>query len=499
MPPGKPLDAQSVAALREWIDQGALWPDSAPGAAQPAWWSFQKIVKPPVPRSESTWARNDIDRFLEAGFRKQALKPATEAGRAALIRRLSYGLHGLPATADEAAAFEKDTASDAYEKLVDRLLASPRYGEKAGRFWLDLARYSDTAGFELDTYIADAWRYRDYVIQSFNDDKPYNRFIREQIAGDEMFRDDPAAQTGTGYFCVGPNRDGFPDQADINRVEVLTDFVDTTSSVFLGLSAGCARCHDHKYDPIPQRDYFRMQAIFAPFVKTRVPLNRLNSLFWDVSENIREIKLREIGEELTAIQSPCRNKLYQARLAAIPADAARAIQTEDAKRTPEQEVLTRKYESEVRVSNDEIRGCLSPEKAAELHAIEKRLVAMFSGYRSKPFACGVTDMSDVSPRTYMPVRGAAKGTEVFPGFFSALGGGDVSLEPPELPTSTGPIPYQPTTGRRKALAEWLTKPDHPLTPRVIANRIWQFHFGKGIVATPNDFGRRGADMQPGVV
>jgi len=436
MPANKPLDPADVATLKEWIDAGAPWLD-APASPVSNWWSFQPVKRPTLPPSSSPWPRNDIDHFISAKHAEHKLTPAPEADRATLVRRAYYDLTGLPPTARQLA----DAAP--YEQLIDQLLASPRYGEKWGRYWLDLVRYADTAGFELDTHIPDAWRYRDYVIDSFNADKPYPRFLREQIAGDELYRDDPKAITGTGLFCVGPNRDGFPDQADINRVEVLTDFVDTTSSVVLGLSAGCARCHDHKFDPIPQRDYFRMQAIFAPFIKSRIPLSRLESLGYDVAENNREIKLREIAEEIRAVQATCK----------------------------------------------ELQNCADPIAASKLQTIQTRLVKMFAGLKPKPFACGITDASDVSPKTFIP--GTSK-TEINPGFFSALGGGDVSLVAPELAVSTGPIPYRATTGRRAALAEWLSKPDHPLTNRVLVNRIWQQHFGRGLVSTPNDFGTRGA-------
>ncbi len=435
MPAANLLPSAEVAILKEWIDSGAPWL-AAPSTPVPNWWSFQPIRRPAVPAAQSTWAKNPIDHFIAVKHAEKKLSPAPEADRATLVRRLYLDLTGLPPTAAQLAD------APAYEQLVDQLLASPRYGEKWGRYWLDLVRYSDTAGFELDTHIPDAWRYRDYVIDSFNNDKPYTLFLREQIAGDELFRDDPVAITGTGYYCVGPNRDYFPDQADINRVETLTDFVDTTSSVVLGLSAGCARCHDHKFDPIPQRDYFRMQAVFAPFVKTRVPLSRLESLGFDTGENKREIQLREIGEQIRDVRSKCKD----------------------------------------------LANCADPADAAKLLQVQQRLVKMFANYKAKPFACGITDISDVSPKTFIPGKGKQ---EIFPGFFTALGGGDISLDPPELPVATGPIPYQPTTGRRTALAEWLTKADHPLTNRVIVNRIWQQHFGRGIVATPNDFGTRG--------
>jgi hypothetical protein len=447
MPPTQALSPKEVEILDRWIAAGAEWPaHHKPGQAAANWWSFQPVIRPAIPAVPSAWARNPVDRFLLAKMSEQGLSPAPEATPAALARRVSYNLTGLPLPSER---LQSLTLSD-YPKLVDELLASPHYGEKWGRHWLDLVRYSDTAGFELDSYIADAWRYRDWVIDSFNADKPYDRFIKEQLAGDEFFPEDPVAQTGTGFFCVGPNRDLFPDQADINRVETLTDFVDTTGGVFLGLTVGCARCHDHKFDPIPQRDYYRLQAVFAPAVKTRIALNRLTSLGFEVGENVREIKLREIGEEIGVVQARCREKFS---------------------------------------SQDDIRGCLNPEESARLHEIEKRLVGIYASYRAKPFACGLTDVGDYAPKTYVPVRGSAKGEPVNPGFLSLLGGGDTPPDGFERPT-TGPIPLTPTTGRRKALAEWIASPGNPLTARVMVNRIWQYHFGRGLVSTPSDFGSR---------
>jgi cytochrome c551/c552 len=490
MPPGPALSAAEIETLRRWIEVGARWPQSQSAVQSSQWWAFRKPVLPAVPRSGSKWARNEVDEFVLAKLKANSLDPSPEASRATLIRRLTYDLTGLPPSSADVAAFVADAAPDAYEKLVERLLASPRYGEKWGRHWLDLVRYSDTAGFELDSYIADAWRYRDWVIDSFNSDKPYNRFIKEQLAGDEVAPEDPVAQTGTGFFCVGPNRDLFPDQADINRVETLTDFVDTTGGVFLGLTVGCARCHDHKYDPIPQRDYYKLQAVFAPAVKTKVALNRLSSLGWERQENTNEIKLREIGEQIGAVQKRCRTQLSDAKLAKLPQEVQQALRLADPDRTVRQRELASEYERHGRVTDEEIRACLSQSEAERLDAIEKRLVSMFAGYRSKPFACGVTDVGDYSPRTYMPVKGFAKGEVVNPGFLSALGGGEIPEQSFERPT-TGPIPLTPTTGRRIALANWIASPDNPLTARVMANRVWQYHFGRGIVATPSDFGVRG--------
>jgi hypothetical protein len=489
MPPGRKLDDADLAALRKWIDAGAQW-SAGGGNGAPGWWAFQKVARPPVPRGPSNWTtRNPIDAFVWTKLAALGLAPAPEADRATLARRLYTDLHGLAPTYEQVQELVRDPAPDAYDKLVARLLDSPRYGEKWGRHWLDLVRYSDTAGFELDSYVADAWRYRDYVIDSFNKDKPYDRFIKEQIAGDEYFPEDPVANTATGYFCVGPNRDGFPDQADVNRVETLTDYVDTTGAAFLGLTVGCARCHDHKYDPIPQREYYKLQAVFAPAVKTRVPLSRLASLGWDVAENVREVKFYEIGDQIRAAQGRCQTKLRAERLAKLEPEVREAIETDDARKTPRQRELATMYGGRAQARESDVRACLSPEEEARLRDIEKRLLGMFSGYRPKPFACGVTDVGDFAPKTLIPGRDGFK-TEVGPGTLTALGGGDIADRSFERPT-TGPIPMAPTTGRRHALAAWIASADNPLTARVMVNRIWQHHFGQGIVATPSNFGARG--------
>ena len=242
--------------------------------------------------------RTPIDGFIAAKLAEQKLKPAKEADRLDLIRRAYLDLHGLPPTAEQVEKFVADPAPDAYEKLIDELLASPRYGEKWGRHWLDLARYGDTAGFEQDPYLLYAWRYRDYVIDSFNNDKPYDRFVKEQIGGDELYPDDPPSMSGTGFYTVGPNRDMLYKVEDINRVETLIDWVDTTGSVFLGLTVGCARCHDHKFDPIPQRDYMALQAIFQPAEKTRVFLQYDPARGYDLAEVGRQVRLYEISDQL---------------------------------------------------------------------------------------------------------------------------------------------------------------------------------------------------------
>lgn len=487
MPPAKPLGDSEIEILKSWVDAGAVWPDTAPVAKGPVsnWWAFQKVKRPAGAASTSA----QVDAYIDAALAAQKLPAVPAADRATLARRAYLDLWGLPPTAAQVAEFVGDPSPDAWAKLVDRLLASKHYGEKWGRHWLDLVRYSDTAGFELDPYIHDAWRYRDYVIESFNADKPYDRFIREQIAGDEFYPEDPVSITGTGLYCVGPNRDFYPDQKDINREEILTDFVDTTSAVFLGLTAGCARCHDHKFDPISQEDHYRIRAIFAPAQKTKIALARLPSLSWDTGEMNREWKLREYADQIRTAQGRCKKELFEAKLSQLPPEAQEALRVDDANRTEKQRVLATEYQGKAQVRDDDVRACMTPTERDHLHTVEKKLVQMFANYGPKPFSCGITDYWNVSPKTFIPARSGHAEREVQPGWFSILGGGQVP-PPAEKRETTGPIPLTPTTGRRTALANWIADPENPLTARVMVNRIWQYHFGRGLVATPSDFGTR---------
>src|SRR6266853_348820 len=262
---------------------GARGPAVKPGNAgqEPAWWSFHAPQKPPVPDlSKDPWVRNPIDAFVAAKLAEKGLKRAPEADRRTLIRRAYFDLVGVPPSPERVDRFVQDAAPDAYDKLIDELLASPAYGERCARHWLDVARYADSGGFETDIYYPNAWRYRDYIIKSFNEDKPYDRFVQEQVAGDELWPDNLdmegtyqvsarklehlEARIGTGLYTLGPELHESNMNVPKLVYEQLTDAADTTGSAFLGLTLGCARCHYHKFDPIAQRDYYRFQAIFAP-------------------------------------------------------------------------------------------------------------------------------------------------------------------------------------------------------------------------------------------
>jgi hypothetical protein len=282
---GARLTAEDLALLRRWIDAGAAWPDgvklAVPEAvADGAWWSLQPLARPAVPAvKDKGWVKTPIDAFILARLEKEGLRPSPEADRLTLLRRVTFDLTGLPPTPEEADAFVNDRSPDAWEKVVDRLLASPRYGERWGRHWLDLAHYADTHGYDKDKRRDHAWPYRDYVIKSFNDDKPYPRFIREQLAGDVLYPGDADAVAATGFIAAGPwdfvghveLREGTVEK-EKTRLLDRDDMVISTAATFFGMTVGCARCHDHKFDPIPQRDYYRLQAVFAGVERGDRPL-----------------------------------------------------------------------------------------------------------------------------------------------------------------------------------------------------------------------------------
>lgn len=453
MPPTGKLAQSEIAALKAWLNGGAAWPsDTLANARKQVWWSFKPPVCPSVPRIQSAWIRNPIDAFVLAGLRANGLQPSPPASRRILIRRAYYDLIGLPPTPAQVEAFVRDTSPDAWAKVVDSLLASPRYGERWGRHWLDLARYADSGGFEGDKDRALAWRYRDYVIDAFNQDKPYNEFLREQIAGDELRPSDPNALVATGYLACGP-QDIVENNAR-TRANELDDLVATTGSVMLGLTVGCARCHDHKYDPVKQTDYYRLSAIFAPTERREVEC---------ASEDERR--------SIAAHNAPFDQQLAPLR---PQADQLRK-RGEDAAKKAGQAMPT----------DAQILAALPAAERNQLTALQQQIKDLEARRRDVPHAQIVTDKSREFPASHLLLRGDAyhPGEEVKPGFVCAL---------PDGQTDIGPAPANgSTTGRRTALANWLTAPQNPLVARVWVNRVWRQHFGRGLVNTPSNFGLNG--------
>ncbi len=449
-------------------------------------WAFVPPARPEVPApKQADWVRNPIDAFILQGLEEFGLRPAPEADRATLLRRLSFDLTGLPPTPEEVEDFLGDRRPDAYEALVDRLLESPRYGERWARHWLDLARYADSDGFEFDETRPDAWRYRDWVVGALNRDLPYDEFVRLQLAGDDLALEDPDAAVATGF-----NR-CYPDMVDLNdqglrRQNALNDITETTGLVFLGLTIGCARCHDHKYDPIPQVDYFRLQAFFTPA--------RFRDDFPVATAGERARHERAVATwrgEVAAVQASLIALEAEAREALAPGpppgldDRTRAAFDKAAsERDPAEVALVfEALTKDRRAPEAEIVGRLSSAQRAERAerlGVLRRLNQ--SAPPALPLARILEEPGGETPPTHVLVRGDyyTKGAEVSPGFPSCM-------EDEEPDTRPG----TPSSGRRAALARWLTSPDHPLTSRVMANRLWQGHFGRGIVATPSDFGVMG--------
>jgi mono/diheme cytochrome c family protein len=505
MPPGrKRLTAGEVKLLGEWIDAGAQWPEGAAAAAknsEPSWWSFRKPVRPAVPAvKDAAWVKTPVDAFVLSELEAKGLRPAPPADRQTLVRRAYFDLTGLPPTPEQVSAFLADDSPDAYEKLVDKLLSSPRYGERWGRFWLDLVRYADTGGFEHDLYFPNAWRYRDWVIKSFNDDKPYDQFVQEQIAADEIWPNDLALEgsyelpkqkqidlerrIGTGMYTVGTLMPVSGLNPDLLRSEWLADAADVTGAAFMGLTFGCARCHDHKFDPIPQRDYFRLQAVFAASEEQEIPLVDVMKVYDYQKATTKWVAVEELKAALKGFESKARLRRVEAQL---PAAAVAAARVAPELRGPRERELAAEYERAVKAAPRRAKGDkleLTPEERREKARLEALLVERLLEAPTPYATANVLGHAEKIRDVHIEVRGDYKNRreQVNAGLPSAFGDGRDLIDPTE--------PRRPTH-RRKDFALWLTRPDHPLTARVMVNRIWQGHFGAGLVRTPNDFGRQG--------
>jgi hypothetical protein len=492
MPPTAKLPEETIAAFRGWIDGGAPF---AEARAEPefTWgeyneadtWAFRPVSEaaPPNEGIDAKMVQTPVDAFILRRLAQQDLRPARRAGRRTLIRRATIDLTGLPPTPGDVEAFANDPApnNEAYKEVVERLLASPRYGERSARHWLDVVRYADTAGYSNDFERPNAWRYRDYVIRAFNADKPYDRFILEQTAGDELFPADPDAIIATGFLRAGPWEHTSMAVAAVTRQMWLDDVTHSTATAFLGLTLGCARCHDHKFDPIPTKDYYRVQAVFATTAFARRPLPFLPA---ERQDNF------EAG-----------NQRMQALIAQL-----------EAKIEQQRQIGKRRLLEEHGVSREEDlpeeaqkKSGLPPEEQEALKLYRKHLsLYRESAQRYEPLAFSVTSglveaWNDVGPqgsRSYLQ-KEDYQNVEMH-----VLAGG--SLESPVDRVEPGvlgaleqysgykaPEIRETVAGRRPALAKWIAHQDNPLTARVMVNRIWQQHFGEGLAGNTNNFGKMG--------
>ncbi len=468
MPPKKEarLSEKEIEVLEKWVAAGAPWPSPKLTGQRPGeWkidprdaWAFQPLTRPNVPHSDSAWVKTPVDAFILAKLGGKSLQPAPAADKLTLLRRVTFGLTGLPPTPAEVDAFLQDTASNAFNKVVERLLASPRYGEHWARHWLDVVRYADTGGYSNDYERPNAWRYRDYVIRSFNQDKPYDRFIVEQLAGDELDPGDPENLIAVGFLRMGPWEQTGMSVAAITRQMFLDDVTNAVGTTFLALPLNCCRCHDHKFDPLPTRDYYRVQAVFAPAQFEERPVPFLPG------ENLsgREAATARVQQRIQLNEDRLKKLADQKKSSPLPPAEASGVRADD-----EQEELRRTYR-----------------KRLEYYKLEAK--------RYEPLAFSVSSgglAKEVpTPDVHILVGGSlgSPSDKVTAGVLSAVYGSDEVA----APNSWNTIP-QATKGRRLALARWIASDKNPLTARVMVNRIWQHHFGKGLVETSNNFGKMG--------
>ena len=456
---------------------------------QRSYWAFQRVRRPAVPEARRRdRLRNPVDAFIVSKLEEKQIEPGEPADKVTLLRRAYFDLIGLPPTPEDTAAFLRDDDPDAFAGVVDRLLASPQYGERWGRHWLDLARYAESEGFKSDETRPNAWRYRDYVIQSFNQDKPYDLFIKEQIAGDELWPDHVDALIATAF-----NRN-LPDETNAanlrqRRQEILHDMTDTVGATFLGLTYGCAKCHDHKFDPIRQKDYYRLQAFFANTAEDDdiILLGAEDRREYEAGLAEWEEATKDTRARIEELFQPAKEKSWEHQVARRAPETRVMLRGPLAAQSPYDRQIYRKHLWEMRFLNTEARLArgLKDEQKEEYERLRAQLDAFDNLHPSEPpKATGVRDIGRQAPPTYILGVGSheAPGEEVRPGFLSIL-----DPEPAEIRH----LPHVDSSGRRTALAQWLADPENPLTPRVMVNRIWHYHFGRGIVATPSDFGLMG--------
>ena len=501
MPPTGKLAKEKIEILRNWILSGAPMPESAVSDEEAerlealrkledrpitdeerAWWAFVPPERPAVP---GTSDRNAIDAFLDRKLEEQGLQKNGSAGKRTLIRRVYLNLIGLPPTPEETEAFLNDDSENAWEALVDRLLESPHYGERWGRHWLDLVHYADSGGYERDFDWPTMWRYRDYVIDAFNNDKPYDQFIIEQIAGDEVNPDSVEANIATGYLRMVLDNNIKDERT---RMDELDDNVATTSQTFLAMTVQCARCHNHKFDPIPQKDYYQMQAVFFSTKEIDYPLVSAEEVARHEAA-LEEIQQQQqpLRKRITELEKPHREFLFQAELDTYPSYYRTAWETPEEERNAGQRLNARQVKALYnQIKRTDILARMSAQDLAELKEIE----------------AGIKELDASRPKLYPTARTITEeGRDPLPSYFlhrgdtgtkgSVMSPGVLTVAARAEPRFSQPPAEAKTSWRRRHFAEWIASKDNPLTARVMVNRIWQHHFGEGIVRTPSNFGQTG--------
>ena len=463
MPPGEhePLKPEEIELLKAWVNQGAEYNQH---------WAFQPVPQVEIPPATGA-SQHPIDRFIDAQLKQKGLQAAPQADWETLLRRLYYDLIGLPPTPEEVADFVADASPQAYENVVDKLLASPHYGERWGRHWLDVVRYAETNSFERDGAKPNAWKFRDYVINSFNEDKPYDQFLREQLAGDELADANRETLIASGFYRLGI-WDDEPADPLLARYDELDSIVTTIGQGMLGLTINCARCHEHKIDPMPQEDYYKLVAFLndlTPYA-TRSDAHTFSQT--DISSEETRLRHAQLEEQLKAL----RQRMYELeQTGVVKMEAADQRASETRQRG--------------KLLRQKLRDYLSAEDWARYEIMKQEERGLQGEKNRLPAQETVLSVAQINPnpeQMHLLMRGNphVPGDPVSPGFPELFAGPE-----PEFPASGV---REGRSGNRIALANWITSPDNRLTSRVMVNRIWQHHFGRGIVRTPNNFGLLGA-------
>jgi hypothetical protein len=504
MPPTGKLNQREIAALVEWVKMGAPWPQEQPSASASRrgdftitdedrrYWAFQAVGNPQTPKvGRKAWVANPIDAFVLARLEEKGLTPNPPADPRTLIRRLFFDLIGLPPAPEEIGAFVADHSPRAYERLVDDLLSRKQYGERWGRHWLDVTRFAQTNGYERDAEKPEAWRYRDYVIQALNDDKPYDRFVIEQLAGDELADLTNDSIIATGFYRLGI-WDDEPDNQKAAAWDEIDEMVRTTGESFLGLTLGCARCHNHMFDPIPQEDYYQFAAFFRNVEPYGVPVSATH-----MAANNEGI--------FTPLTSPKEYAAWHAQQADFSRQLKKIKKQLGASRKTVSSRLQTKHKTEGPPTKAEIAQELTSAERAEKSRLEAERARLEKVMQTVPFprALSVRECGLPLRETRVLIRGnvATPGKKVEPRLLTVLGGKKLQAIPVSMGGSnprrdsvrsllTG-LGVKPTLGLRRQLAEWIADKQNPLTPRVMMNRLWQEHFGRGIVRSADNFGRAG--------
>ncbi|MDA1232715.1 MAG: PSD1 and planctomycete cytochrome C domain-containing protein, partial [Planctomycetota bacterium] len=498
MPPNGRLRDKQIRKLQRWIDMGMLWPENSKPLREDLaeitvedrqWWAFQPVHRPVTPDVEGDrWPTNYIDRFVLHRLNAAKLTHAPYASQQTLVRRVYFDLTGLPPSAEALKAFEDDSAEnsfeDAWKNLVERLLADPSYGEHWARFWLDVVRYAESDGWNQDAYRPNIWRYRDYVINAFNSDKPYPDFVREQLAGDEIREDNPEHLAAAGYLRLGIYEYNQRDARGLWN-DSMNEMTDVTGDAFLGLSMGCAKCHDHKFDPILQADYFRLRAFLEPVIWRDDIIGATEAEKQEYQKQFSkwEEATQSIREQIGAIIKPYHDRKWKSTADKFPLDIQECFYKPVAERTSWEHqmayLVSRQFEEE---GGGPLKG-MKKEHQEKYDALHKEL-ATFDHIKPKalPELMTVTDFEGTAAPTLIPdVPGAAP---IEPGYPVVM--------MPDASAAIAQMKALPkSTGRRTELARWIGDGNNPLTMRVFVNRIWQQHFGQGIAATTSDFGRLG--------